>query len=98
MGGVTPQPDSTAAESSRDRRLTLQAIGVTLLGVLASIGVTVASAISAPWWVRSVVGAGTTVGLAFAVTILGTRTNVLIRLADWITGRSYRESHGDDLG
>lgn len=87
--------DAGAANSSEQGRLTLQAVGITLLGVLGSIGATVAFGVKGAWWVRIVAGIGTTVGLAVIVALLGTRTNLLTRLADWITGRSYRESHRD---
>ncbi len=73
-----------------ERRLTLQATGVTLLGVLLSIGITVAFGLSRPWWIRVLAGAGTTLALAFSVWFLGTKTRMLVRLTDWITGRSYR--------
>ncbi len=81
---------SDEGESNRERRLALQGTGVTLLGVLLSIGVTVAFGLSGPWWVRLAAGTGTTFALALAVWLLGTRTRILARLADWITGRSYR--------
>ena len=73
-----------------ETRLTLQAAGVTLLGVLLSIGTTVAFGMSGPWWIRTAAGAATTVALAVAVWLLGTRTSILVRVTDWITGRSYR--------
>ena len=41
---------------ANDRNLTLQATGITLLGVLLSIGVTVAFGLKAAWWVRSLPG------------------------------------------
>ncbi len=95
---MTREGERTSHQNGRLRsRLTLQAVALTLLGVLASIGVTVASAIGPAWWVRVATGAATTVGLAVAVALLGTRTEVLARLADWITGRSYRGSDGDDI-
>lgn len=77
------------SELSHDMRLTLQAAGVTLLGVFLSIGVTVAFGVAQAWWIRLLAGVGTTVGLAVCVALLGTRTSLLVRLADWITGRSY---------
>jgi hypothetical protein len=93
---MTQQSDDAGDGSSSDQgRLTLQAVGITLLGVLASIGVTVALGVTAAWWLRIVADAATTVGLALSVALLGTRTNLLTRLADWITGRSYRESRRD---
>ena len=82
--------EGNQGETDLDRRLTLQAAGITLFGVLLSIGITVGFGISAAWWVRVAAGVGTTVALAFGVWLLGTRTNVLARAADWITGRSYR--------
>lgn len=84
--------DSHGAGGDGENRLTLQATGITLLGVLVSIGATVAFGLKADWWIRLLAGIGTTAALTLAVAILGTRTNVLTRLADWITGRSYRES------
>lgn len=81
-------------ELSHDMRLTLQAGGLTLLGVLLSIGVTVAFGLTQPWWIRTLAGAGTTIGLAAGVALLGRRTSLLTRLTDWITGRSYIERGG----
>lgn len=81
---------SEGSETELETRLTLQATGITLVGVLLSIGVTVGFGISAPWWIRLAVGVGTTVALAFAVWFLGTHTSILVRLTDRITGRSYR--------
>ena len=81
-------------ELSHDMRLTLQAAGVTLLGVFLSIGVTVAFGLTQAWWIRLLAGVGTTIGLAVGAALLGTRTSLLIRLADWITGRSYVERGG----
>ncbi len=89
---ATDEKDSRAdPHVSAERQLALQAAGITLLGVLASIGVTVAFGLQAHWSLRVLAGAATTAGLALAVNLLGTRTNLLARLADWITGRSYRE-------
>ena len=74
-----------------ETKLALQAAGLTLVGVLLSIGVTVGMGLGGAWWVRLLAGAGTTVGLTLAVWFLGTRTHLLARLAEWITGRSYIE-------
>lgn len=89
--GAEAVPTPSANEQGEDQRLALQTAGITLLGVLISIGVTVALGIKTAWWTRIAIGLATTMGLAFAVAILGTRTTVLARLTDWITGRSYRE-------
>jgi hypothetical protein len=76
-----------ASESSSGQdRLTLQSVGLTLLGVILSIGVTVGFGFPGPWWLRLAAGLGTTVGLVLAVGYLGRRTSALRRLADWILG------------
>ncbi len=69
------------------RSLSLTTGGITLLSVILSIGVTVAIGISAPWWLRLLAGAGTTVGLTLAVK-LGSDAGrgPLARLADWVIG------------
>ena len=60
------------------------ATGITLLGVLLSVGVTVAMASTGPWWARATTGAATTVGLVLAVK-LATRTGKgpVARFARW---------------
>ncbi len=86
--------EGRAAQDGRvgdETKLTLQAAGLTLMGVLQSIGVTVGMGLSAPWWLRIGAGAATTLGLTLAVWLLGTRTHLLTRLTEWITGRSYLE-------
>lgn len=62
------------------------ATGITLLGVLLSIAVTVAAAVPAPWWGRSLAGAFTAAALVVVVK-LGTTHGPhgpLSRLARWI--------------
>lgn len=75
-----------------ETKLALQAASLTLIGVLLSIGVTVGMGLSGPWWVRLLAGVATTVGLVLLVWLLGTRTQLLTRMSEWITGRSYIES------
>lgn len=62
----------------------LTGTGVTLLGVLAGVGITVGMGISGVWWLRVVAGVATTVVLMVVVK-LGTRTGKgpLARLARW---------------
>ena len=69
------------------RSLNLTTGGLTLLGVLLSIGVTVGIGISAAWWVRVLVGVAVTSLLAVVVK-LGTRSGrgPLARVANWIIG------------
>ncbi len=87
---MADEPEQENGQVGDDRALTLQAAGITLLGVLVSIGVTVGFGLTAAWWVRLLAGAGTTVAMAVLIAVLGTRTSLLARLANWITGRSYR--------
>jgi len=74
-------------DASTSRTLTLTAGGITLLGVLVSVGVTVAFGIKSDWWVRVLAGAGTTI-LLIAVVKLGTAAGrgPLARAARWTIG------------
>lgn len=67
--------------------LTLTTGGITLLGVLLSVGVSVGFGVTGVWWVKVLAGLGTTVLLAAAVK-LGTSAGrgPLARLARWIIG------------
>jgi hypothetical protein len=77
---------------SEDRRdaqtaLTLKATGLTLLGVIVSIGVTVGFSLGGAWWARVLAGAGVTVALAVVVKLAsGSRRGPLARLANWMVG------------
>lgn len=75
------------AQQRSSRSLSLTTGGITLLGVLLSIGTTVGMGLSGPWWVRVLAGVGTTLLLAVVVK-LGTRAGrgPLARLANWIIG------------
>jgi hypothetical protein len=75
------------ADPSTSRTLTLTTGGITLLGVLVSLGVTVAFGIKADWWIRILAGMATTV-LLVAVVKLGTSAGrgPLARLARWTIG------------
>lgn len=67
--------------------MTLTTGGITLLGVLLSVGVSVAFGIDAAWWGRVLAGAGTTVALIVVVK-LGTSAGhgPLARAARWTIG------------
>lgn len=75
------------AQQRSSRSLSLTTGGITLLGVLLSIGTTVGMGLSGQWWVRVLAGVGTTLLLAVVVK-LGTRAGrgPLARLANWIIG------------
>ena len=68
--------------------------GITLLGVLVSVGATVGFGVSGDWWVRVLAGVGTTVLLTIGVK-LGTASGrgPLARAARWVIG-----SDGDSAG
>ncbi len=67
--------------------LTLTTGGITLIGVLLSVGVTVAFGLKGEWWVRGLAGLGTTVGLAILVKVAtASGRGPLARLAHWMIG------------
>lgn len=69
------------------RSLSLTTGGITLLGVLLSIGVTVGIGISADWWIRILAGVTTTLALSVIVK-LGSSAGrgPLARMANWMIG------------
>ena len=75
------------AYPSTSKTLTLTTGGITLLGVLVSLGVTVAFGSKADWWIRILAGMATT-ALLVAVVKVGTSAGrgPLARLARWTIG------------
>ncbi len=75
------------SDERTSRTLTLTTGGITLLGVLSSIGVTVAFGIDAAWWVRVLAGVATTLALSVIVK-LGSSAGrgPLARMANWMIG------------
>lgn len=77
-------------EGGRDRAgetsgTTLTSLGIMLLGVLVSIGLTVGFGVTAAWWVRVVAGVAAVTVLAVSIE-LGTasQSGLLARLSAWI--------------
>ena len=66
--------------------------GITLLGVLISVGATVGFGISGPWYLRAAAGIATTV-LLTALVKTGTSTGrgPLARAANWMIGPPERD-------
>ena len=75
------------SEERTSRTLSLTTGGITLLGVLLSIGVTVGMGLDGAWWVRVLVGLATTLVLSVIVK-LGSSAGrgPLARMADWMIG------------
>ncbi len=85
-GGRSEERSSTA--------VTLTAAGVTLLGVLLSIGVTVGLGISGPWWLRVGAGFASTVALVVLVKLTTRKgRGPLARLANWTIGAPRDGGH-----
>lgn len=81
------------SEERTSRTLSLTTGGITLLGVLLSIGVTVGMGLDAPWWVRVLVGLATTLVLSVIVK-LGSSAGrgPLARVANWMIGTGDSKS------
>lgn len=81
------------SEERTSRSLSLTTGGITLLGVLLSIGVTVGMGLDAAWWIRVLVGLATTLVLSVIVK-LGSSAGrgPLARMANWMIGTGDRTS------
>lgn len=75
------------ASGSTSKSLTLTTGGITLLGVLLSVGVSVGFGIKGEWWIRVLAGVATTLVLIVIVK-LGTSAGrgPLARAARWAIG------------
>jgi hypothetical protein len=68
------------------RKLTLESAGLTLLGIILSIGTTVGFGIRAAWWVRVLGGVASAVLLILVVGFLARPgAGPVARLARWLT-------------
>ena len=85
---MTPGDSQRGAGPSSENHRTLRAMGVTMLGVIVSVGVTVGFGVRGPWWLQ--LGAA----LASMVTlVVGVKTGTkqgargpVSRAASWIAG------------
>jgi hypothetical protein len=80
------------SENQSSQSLSLTTGGITLLGVLLSVGATVAFGIQGAWWIRLIAGVATTLGLAVVVK-LGTKAGrgPVARLAMWVIGSEDKD-------
>ena len=69
----------------RSTRLTLEAAGITLIGVIISIGLTVGFGLRTDLWIRVIAGAGTAGALVVVVKLSSSEGAALRRAANWIT-------------
>lgn len=69
----------------RSTRLTLEAAGITLIGVIISIGLTVGFGLRTDLWIRVIAGAGTAGVLVVVVKLSSSEGAALRRAANWIT-------------
>ncbi|MFL5912117.1 MAG: hypothetical protein ACJ768_16275 [Gaiellaceae bacterium] len=65
--------------------VTREAIGLTLIGVLVNIGVTVGLAVNAAWWVSVCAGIAAPVVLVVLLKASHHHIGAMKRLADWLT-------------
>lgn len=76
-------------EVASGQAMQLQSAGLTLLGVILSVGVSVGFGVKAAWWVRVLAGVGTVVVLTLVVRLGSTPgRGPIARLAAWVTRRS----------
>ena len=89
---MTEQPSGRGENEdlSRSTRLTLEAAGITLIGVILSISLTVGFGLQTALWIK--VGAGVLTGvlLTAAVKLSASEGAGLRRLANWITAAAWR--------
>jgi hypothetical protein len=65
--------------------VTREAIGLTLIGVLVDIGVTVGLAVSGAWYVSVAAGISAPILLVVLLKLAHHRIGAMKRLADWLT-------------
>jgi hypothetical protein len=76
-------------EARLDERtaLSLKGVGITILGVIISVGATVGFGLGGPWWLRVASGLAVTLALVLVVKVASRgRRGPLTRLANWIIG------------
>ena len=75
------------SQERTSRSLSLTSGGITLLGVLVSVGITVSMGLNAVWWIRILSGLATTLVLVIVVKLgTGAGRGPVARLANWVIG------------
>lgn len=69
----------------RSTRLSLETAGITLIGVIISIGLTVGFGLKTELWIRVIAGAATAGVLVVLVKMSASEGAALRRAANWIT-------------
>ena len=69
----------------RSTRLSLETAGITLIGVIISIGLTVGFGLKTELWIRLIAGAATAGVLIVLVKLSASEEAALRRAANWIT-------------
>ena len=87
------------SDTPNSTTLTLTTGGITLLGVLLSIGVTVGFGVKGPWWLRVALGLAATVVL-IAIVKVGTKSGrgPLARFARWTISEVGDDGSTDGRG
>lgn len=80
-------PDQPNQGKRTSEDITLTATGLTLLGVLLSVGLTVAFGVGGPWWVKTAAGVATSIGLAVvAAWTTSHGRGIVAKAANWVIG------------
>lgn len=78
---------SDEARLEKETALSLKGVGITILSVIASVGVSVGFGIGGPWWLRVAAGLAVVVALVLVVKVASQgRRGPLTRLANWVIG------------
>lgn len=85
---IQPNEPRDTGDDTEAQHRALRSIGLTLMGIVLSISVSVGFGLSGPWWMRVGVSIATAVMLVVVIKLStneGARGPVT-RAADWITG------------